>query len=441
MNCKVCGNDNPDRFSFCVNCGAQLAKFCPKCFNKAMPDYKFCGICGTKLSEVLEVPEDTSKLSQEFEARKFEELVCVEDSSGETEGMHTILEEDLTLNEQIRLKEEEKGLEQESGISSDFLMKKPDTKEKEVIDNLEENEKKEENIEEEVLHESLKQVNSDKTQEHEEFKIFVLDTGNKRFQIFDSRYQFLQSVEHNFVNPKKISVSKSGVWVSDFASYKIYKFTHEGKFMFSFGSFGKSKGELNAPMGVIEYESSLIIVDSWNNRLQIFDLKGEFIKEISLESSYIKLNNPVDLSFFEKDLFITDSGNHRVVVYNMITGDIDTFGEFGEEEGKFDSPSGIKVYENEIYVVDSGNNRIQVFSLVGDFKRSFGKWGQGSGELDTPSGIDVFDNRVFIADSWNNRVVVFSTQGDLIGNIGAFGVNPGLFKNPSDVTIFVKEVD
>ncbi len=50
MNCTACGNANPERAKFCLECGAALAARCASCGSGLPPAAKFCGECGTHVA-------------------------------------------------------------------------------------------------------------------------------------------------------------------------------------------------------------------------------------------------------------------------------------------------------------------------------------------------------------------------------------------------------
>lgn len=92
----------------------------------------------------------------------------------------------------------------------------------------------------------------------------------------------------------------------------------EGKFLFEFGSVEAGNGQFNAPCGIaVNEHEEIIVVDSLNKRVQVFDRCGNFLFG---------------------------------------------FGEAGAENGNFENPFGVAVTEdNCIVVTDSHNNNIQVF--------------------------------------------------------------------------------
>lgn len=66
-------------------------------------------------------------------------------------------------------------------------------------------------------------------------------------------------------------------------------------------------------------------------------------------------------------VIVSDSNNHRVQIYDVNGRLLSTFGTEGSEEGQFKYPRGVAVDDQGYLIVgDSGNNRIQV-NCVADF--------------------------------------------------------------------------
>lgn len=79
-------------------------------------------------------------------------------------------------------------------------------------------------------------------------------------------------------------------------------------------------------------------------------------------------------------VIVSDSNNHRVQIFDVNGRVLKAFGSEGSDEGQFKFPRGVAVDDQGyIVVADSGNNRIQMFTPEGDFLASFGFWGSGDG--------------------------------------------------------------
>ena len=62
MICSGCGSDNPEDMRFCGQCGTALTNHCPNCGFDNPPGFKFCGECGTPLSAEKSAPGASVRL-------------------------------------------------------------------------------------------------------------------------------------------------------------------------------------------------------------------------------------------------------------------------------------------------------------------------------------------------------------------------------------------
>lgn len=187
-----------------------------------------------------------------------------------------------------------------------------------------------------------------------------------------------------------------------------------------FGSSGSIEGQLTAPRDVaIAADGSLYVADSQNHRIQKFSADGEFRLSWGSYASADSGNAPGG-TFNEPwgiavgpdgAVYVADTWNHRIQKFTADGKFITMWGVPGLAElpDQFWGPRGIAVDKNGlVYVTDTGNNRVVVFDDQGTFQRQFGSNGINPGEFDEPVGIDVDDDgRVYVADTWNQRIQVF----------------------------------
>ncbi len=113
----------------------------------------------------------------------------------------------------------------------------------------------------------------------EEGNIYVMDTGNRRIQKFDSEGEFITkwgtsgSGNGQFDNPSHIALDASGnVYVSDTGNHRIQKFSSDGTFLASFGTQGAGEGQFDSPQGItVLSDGRIIVADSGNQRVAIWD--------------------------------------------------------------------------------------------------------------------------------------------------------------------------
>jgi DNA-binding beta-propeller fold protein YncE len=195
----------------------------------------------------------------------------------------------------------------------------------------------------------------------------------------------------------------------------------EGVRKFSFGRKGTGEGEFARPLGIdISDGGKVFIADTGNHRIQVFDLKGNFLSMFPVKSSPgEKPSDPVDVlvSKLKNYLYISDNDNHKIKVYQQNGNFEFEWGKFGESPGQFRYPGILAINEyNEVFVVDVLNTRVQKFDPFGNFVSEIGSWGVLPGKLFRPKGVAVDkSNRVFISDSYMGYVQVFSDLGSFLG--------------------------
>lgn len=85
-----------------------------------------------------------------------------------------------------------------------------------------------------------------------------------------------------FNGPTDVAFGPSGeLFVSDgYANARVHRFSASGKLLESWGAPGDRPGEFNLPHGaLIQGGDTLYVADRENNRMQVFNLKGEFVSQ------------------------------------------------------------------------------------------------------------------------------------------------------------------
>jgi hypothetical protein len=91
-----------------------------------------------------------------------------------------------------------------------------------------------------------------------------------------------------FNQPNSVGFAPSGdIYVSDgYVNSRVVQFTADGKFVRIFGGAkGSAPGELSTPHGVVvDAQGRVVVADSDNKRLSLFDSSGKFLKTIAAPS-------------------------------------------------------------------------------------------------------------------------------------------------------------
>lgn len=157
--------------------------------------------------------------------------------------------------------------------------------------------------------------------------------------------------------------------------------------------------------------------------LQVLQPDGKFVDQIgvtvkpqaaqapslwqSKDTTCTELNAPTGVAVTNDRVVVLDSGNRRVKVYNkQDKTKLLEFGSLGQRKGQFRQPEVITVDPlGFILVGDSGNCRVQVFRPNGQLVRVFGGLGSEPGKYGWISGIHVTKQLdIIISDTKNHSV-------------------------------------
>lgn len=119
------------------------------------------------------------------------------------------------------------------------------------------------------------------------------------------------------------------------------------------------------PSGISVKENKIYVSDSLNNRVQVFDKKGSFLKILSSGRGFFKaVKYPSGLEIYNEKVFVADTGNNRIVIFDKDLSLTKTFGRKGIGANEFFRPMDIKINKKRAYIADSGNNQIKIYKII-----------------------------------------------------------------------------
>ena len=219
---------------------------------------------------------------------------------------------------------------------------------------------------------------------------------------------------------------------------------------------GSTNGSFHFPQGIaFDGSGNFYVTDSYNNRVQKFDLQGNFITYIGASapnfgsangSFYYPQGVAVDGS---GNFYVADNSNNRVQKFdsqgNFITYIGASAPSSSAANGSFHYPKAVAFDgSGNFYVADLGNNRVQKFDSQGNFITYIGASAPSSssanGSFNSPYDVAVDGSgNVYVADLFNNRVQKFDSQGNFITYIGAsapsYSSANGSFNSPYGVAV------
>ncbi|XP_077997173.1 tripartite motif-containing protein 2-like [Glandiceps talaboti] len=153
-------------------------------------------------------------------------------------------------------------------------------------------------------------------------KVYVTDWAGNCMRMYTQYGKYIGSFgskgkgKGQFSCPRHLAIdSKGRVFVVDGENHNIQVFTPDGKYLFSFGCHGKGNGQLNSPRGVaIENDTYVYVSDV--HRVQKFDITGQFVCRI--DSDEDGLNHPYGIALTDDvpcRIVVTDRDNCCIKVF------------------------------------------------------------------------------------------------------------------------------
>ncbi len=204
--------------------------------------------------------------------------------------------------------------------------------------------------------------------------VYVADTWNHRIQKFNSDLRFVSkwgvfaSLENSgaavggLYGPRDVAVGPDNyIYVVDTGNKRIQLFSSEGAPLKTFGSAGRGSGQFMEPVGIaFSPAGEIYIADTWNKRIQVFRLDHGYVREFSVsgwQGEGID-NKPYIMVAQNGDIISTDPSMGRVVKYtkdgaiSTVIGGYNTDRVFKTPTGIAPGPSG------SIYVSDAASNTV-----------------------------------------------------------------------------------
>jgi len=138
--------------------------------------------------------------------------------------------------------------------------------------------------------------------------------------------------------------------IADFYSHKVFLIVDSQ--VIEIGGEGHEDAKLYYPTDVKLYKDKVIVADAYNNRVQVFDQKGGFLKVIGWQE---EINVASGVVVYEDLIYVTDFHNSRVLVYDFEGVLITIF------KDNFKMPTDISIGEDLMYIANYGGNYLSLF--------------------------------------------------------------------------------
>jgi sugar lactone lactonase YvrE len=122
-------------------------------------------------------------------------------------------------------------------------------------------------------------------------RLFVVDRGHRRFQVFDENGKFLDMFPTGLRSSPyaHLITTDQMLWVSDGGTQRVLKYDLNGRFLYGWGLSGGQPGQLNGPHSItVDQEGNLYMAEVFNGRVQKFRPKpgADPAKVVGQEARY-----------------------------------------------------------------------------------------------------------------------------------------------------------
>ena len=221
-------------------------------------------------------------------------------------------------------------------------------------------------------------------------------------------------------------VGEQVIIVVDSGNSRIQIFDTQGNFLTEFGQKGDQPGAFDCPSSACCLpEGTIVVSDTNNNRLQFFTSSGRFLRQIGQRSGFIGQQPNAGAT--------AESGSNLQR-------------QTSAEPGLFSFPYGLcyEASQSELYVCDRENGVVQVLDGEGNFRRFLSANQHRTGRLNaifrfafkSPNFVHSNGQNLICSDTNSHAVHVFSLKSSQKLVLGeGEGISEGKFKKPRGVAL------
>jgi sugar lactone lactonase YvrE/4-amino-4-deoxy-L-arabinose transferase-like glycosyltransferase len=243
-----------------------------------------------------------------------------------------------------------------------------------------------------------------------------------------------------FKDPIGVAVGADGVIaVVDSGNARVQRFDRDGTFLGIWGedeggvTFTRTANGLG-PTGVTMAPDGVTwVADTWGHRVVALDANGVVVQTIGAETIDTgddparvdeaggRFFGPRAVAVSDDAIYVVDTGNERIQLFTRDGAFVDAWGGYGSGPDQLIEPVGIALgADGNVYIADSGNARISIFTPDGE---PVAQWPVSAWPAPAPGGLPPAyqpylafdaDGNLYATASNAGQVLIFDGEGEMI---------------------------
>ncbi|WP_411028863.1 NHL repeat-containing protein [Spongiimicrobium sp. 3-5] len=186
----------------------------------------------------------------------------------------------------------------------------------------------------------------------DESALFIPQYGLDNVAVFNNGKKTALVLKDSLDAPAGISVYKNEKAIADFYNNRILY--SNGNAWITFGKEGNAAGEFYYPTDVQITSDRIWVADAYNNRVQVFNKQGEFLRMIGVDQ---KMNAATGIYVSDREVFVTDFENDRVLIF-------DFEGNLKQElKEAIHKPTDILIKDDALLIINYRDGRLNRYEL------------------------------------------------------------------------------
>ncbi len=194
--------------------------------------------------------------------------------------------------------------------------------------------------------------------------LYVMDTWNTMIRGFNTKGDSILKLDlsaKSFYGPRGLAWDNNAFVIADTGSHRVAKVSPDGTVSGAWGSRGSGKVMFNNPYEVAtDGHSNYYVVDRDNNRIEVLDSQGRFVREIRIGAP--PTAEAIDPE--RKLLYVSSMDGQFVKVFDLDGKFIGSVSELGQKGQPLTGINALSVFPDGDILALRDGSRVQIYHTV-----------------------------------------------------------------------------